>query len=50
MGGEDGRPILVGVVSHRYATLCTQSKAHVCSRVTSFLPWIAEVTRVHLEP
>lgn len=45
---DDGHPILVGIVSHRYSDLCSQSKAHVCTRITSFLPWIAAVTRVPL--
>lgn len=47
--GVDGRPMLVGVVSHRYGQLCGLSKAHVCTRITSFLPWIAAVTRVPVE-
>ena len=49
MDDEDGRPVLVGVVSHRYAPICSKGGTHVCTRVTSFLPWIAEVTRVHIE-
>ncbi|KAK3909594.1 Collagenase [Frankliniella fusca] len=47
---EDGRPMLVGVVSHRYGLQCERSRAHVCTRVTSFLPWIASVTRAAVDP
>ncbi|XP_026273184.1 transmembrane protease serine 9-like [Frankliniella occidentalis] len=46
---DDGRPMLIGVVSHRYGQQCDRSRAHVCTRVTSFLPWIASVTRAAIE-
>lgn len=45
----EGRRILAGIVSYGAAVSCTSNHPAVYTRVTSYLNWIQEKTKIHIE-